>query len=248
MKIPRNKRFEYVVEPKDVDLMGRATMVSVFDYILRTAHLDAQRHKIGVYDIRKQNMAWVVSRAVVEQYTTLKNATPFKIATWLSDCNRVAVTRNYMILDEDNNAIGHAVTQWSIIDFVTRQSINLLNLHRITKHLHPEYPNAGLFPKKLQSIGETENIVAHKVVYSDLDFNGHVNSLKYMQWMLDTLPIEWASNRKLWHFDVNYIREIHLGENPVVLYNITEDSTFFEVQNGQQKVACRAEMLWKPFK
>ena len=58
MKIPRNKRYSYVIEPKDVDLMGRATMVSIFDYMMRTAHLDAQRHKLGVYQIRKQNLAW----------------------------------------------------------------------------------------------------------------------------------------------------------------------------------------------
>lgn len=247
MKIPRNKRYSYVIEPKDVDLMGRATMVSIFDYMMRTAHLDAQRHKLGVYQIRKQNLAWVISRAVVEQNSVLRTTDPFQVVTWVSECNRLACVRNFLLLDMNGKEIGHAVTQWCIIDFNTRQAVNLLELPRIVRHLHPEYPTCGLHPKKLHPLKEYTQSSRHEVVYSDLDFNGHVNSLKYLQWMLDQVPIEWASNRQLWHFDVNYIHEIHQDEKPVIYSYLGEDTTSFEICNEDSSAACRATMLWRAF-
>ncbi|MBO4282520.1 MAG: hypothetical protein J5873_04935 [Bacteroidales bacterium] len=249
MKIPRNKRYDYIIEPKDVDLAGRATMVSIFDYMMRTSHLDSQRHKLGVYQIRKQNLAWVISRAVVEVNTVLRDMDPFKVVTWVSECNRIACVRNFLMLNAEGKEIGHAVTQWSMIDFTTREAVNLLKLPRIIRHLHPEYPTCGLYPKKLHPLENPDRAIRneHKVVYSDLDFNGHVNSLKYIQWMLDQMPIEWASNHQLWRFDVNYIHEMHWGENPYILTQLEGDTTFFEICGGDGRVACRARMEWRDF-
>ena len=247
MRIPRNKRYSYMIEPKDADLVGRATMVSVFDYLMRTAHVDAQKHKLGVYEIRKKNLAWVISRAVVDMGTVLRDMDHFQVVTWISECNRIACVRNFIILDAEGKEIGHAVTQWSMIDFTTREAINLLNQPRIIRHLHPEYPTCGLYPKKLFPRKGPATRTEHKVVYSDLDFNGHVNSLKYIQWMLDQMPIEWASNHQLWHFDVNYVHEMHWGENPYILTRHEQDTTQFEICNSDGRAACRAEMQWKSF-
>ena len=247
MRIPRNKRYSYMIEPKDADLVGRATMVSIFDYLMRTAHVDAQKHKLGVYEIRKKNLAWVISRAVVEMGTVLRDMDHFQVVTWISECNRIACVRNFIILDTEGKEIGHAVTQWSMIDFKSREAVNLLNQPRIIRHLHPEYPTCGIYPKKLLSQPEYSHREDHKVVYSDLDFNGHVNSLKYIQWMLDQMPIEWASNHQLWHFDVNYVHEIHLDEKPYILSHLEDDFAAFEICSGDGRAACRAEMQWKEF-
>lgn len=247
MRIPNNKRFTFVIEPKDVDLKGRATMASVFDYMMRTAHLHAQRYKLGMYDIREQNLSWVILRAVVEMETVLRANDTFSIVTWVSECNRLSCVRNFIILDAGEKEIGHAVTQWSIIDHTTRRPVNLLEMPRIIRHMHPEYPTCGLYPKKIQPLQEYDSRNSHRVVYSDLDFNGHVNSLKYLQWMLDQLPIEWASGRQLWHFDVNYVHEILWDEQPYILCRKDEDFTAFEICKDDGQVACRAEMQWRSF-
>ena len=247
MRIPRNKRYEYIIEPNDVDMNDRATMLAVFNYIMRTSHLDSQRHKLGIFEIRKHNLAWVISRAVVEQNRVLKTMDPFRIVTWVSECNRIACVRNFIILDMEGQEVGHAVTQWSIINFETRQPMNLMELSRIQKHLHPEYPTIGVHPKKLQPLKTVTDTATHKVVNSDLDFNGHVNSLKYLQWMLDEVPIDFASTHQLWHFDVNYVHETHPHETAVILSNFGEDFTEFEIRNATQLPVCRAFMQWRKF-
>ncbi|MBO4403607.1 MAG: acyl-[acyl-carrier-protein] thioesterase, partial [Bacteroidales bacterium] len=81
----------------------------------------------------------------------------------------------------------------------------------------------------------------------DLDFNGHVNSLKYLQWMLDEVPIDFASTHQLWHFDVNYVHETHPNETAVILSNFGEDFTEFEIRNATQLPVCRAFMQWRKF-
>ena len=208
MRIPRNKRYSYMIEPKDADLVGRATMVSIFDYLMRTAHVDAQKHKLGVYEIRKKNLAWVISRAVVEMGTVLRDMDHFQVVTWISECNRIACVRNFIILDTDGKEIGHAVTQWSMIDFKSREAVNLLNQPRIIRHLHPEYPTCGIYPKKLLSQPEYSHREDHKVVYSDLDFNGHVHNTVYLQLASELCPELLTAGKGISELRIQYKKQV----------------------------------------
>ena len=44
-----------------------------------------------------------------------------------------------------------------------------------------------------------------KVRYSDIDVNGHVNSARYLGWLMDTYPLEWHRTNRLATVEVNYL-------------------------------------------
>jgi len=68
---------------------------------------------------------------------------------------------------------------------------------------------------------------SHKVRYSDVDFNGHVNNVKYSVWAMDAIPEEVVYGKFLKELTINFNNEAH-PEDTVELFRAEtgEEGTF----------------------
>ena len=48
--------------------------------------------------------------------------------------------------------------------------------------------------------------------YSDVDINGHINSVKYIEHVLDLWPMEWHRQHPVRRFEIAYVAEAHAGD------------------------------------
>ena len=48
--------------------------------------------------------------------------------------------------------------------------------------------------------------------YNDVDINGHVNSVKYIEHVLDLWPMDWYREHAIKRFEIAYVAEAHAGE------------------------------------
>ena len=83
--------------------------------------------------------------------------------------------------------VGYGHSTWALIDYDTRQPVNLENLPDggFSGALHPEdVPIAGAARARVKS--ETP-VLVHRAAFSDLDINGHVNSIRYITLLLEHL-------------------------------------------------------------
>ena len=48
--------------------------------------------------------------------------------------------------------------------------------------------------------------------YNDVDINGHINSVKYIEHVLDLFPLDWYKEHPLKRFDIAYVAEAHQGD------------------------------------
>ena len=67
---------------------------------------------------------------------------------------------------------------------------------------------------------ELELVDTHKVVWSDIDTNGHVNNVKYAVWALDAVDYETVEKKTLKEMLINYDTEVLKGQE-VELYRVT---------------------------
>jgi acyl-CoA thioesterase FadM len=51
-----------------------------------------------------------------------------------------------------------------------------------------------------------------RVRYSDIDYNGHVNNTRYIQWIQDLTEPELLEKADQMRLDINYLRELKIGE------------------------------------
>ena len=54
-----------------------------------------------------------------------------------------------------------------------------------------------------------QSIATH---YSDVDMNGHINSVKYIEHVLNLWPLEWYRHHFLKRFEIAYVAESHCGD------------------------------------
>ena len=118
-------RYNYRVEPQDVDFTLRATIPSLGGSILNTAGIDAHGKGFGVDALNADNHSCVLSRMAVEFDGQPTQYTDYTVATWISDYGRVLSTRNFTLTDAAGREFGRAVTQWAMIDLQSRSAIDL---------------------------------------------------------------------------------------------------------------------------
>jgi hypothetical protein len=77
--------------------------------------------------------------------------------------------------------------------------------------------NEGLdaLPEGPPALAERPGLVKageRRAAYSDLDYNGHVNNVRYVQWIQDSLEPEILTKAGRVRMDINYLSEVKYGE------------------------------------
>ena len=84
------------------------------------------------------------------------------------------------------------------------------------------------------------------VNYSDIDFNGHVNNAKYIEWALDYLDPSLVSSRKVDCFRINFNNEGLLSDRIDMITAVTNSLTYYVEGVNKGKNIFRAEISFKP--
>jgi acyl-ACP thioesterase len=231
--------YRYRIGPRDIDAGLRTRIYTLGDLILGAANDDADMLGFGVSDLNVGNASWVLSRMAVEMRRLPARGEALDIYTWVSDYGRLFTTRNMTLADEAGAEIGAAVTLWAMIDLDTRRPLDLSPLSNKGTSLVDREPPI----EKPRRVGAFQCTLErpYTVVYSDIDFNGHVGSMKYLEWMIDTLPPDVPATLETLRFDINYAHEARLGEALTICSAIDPPGTHhFEIRNAEGASICKA--------
>ncbi len=237
--------YDYRVDPQWVDFTMRATLSALTNTVLSVAGVDAQHKGFGTDVLNRDNYSWVLLRMAVEFDRRPEQYTDFRVTTWVSDYGRMMSTRNFTVEDAEGKVFGRVVTQWCMIDLSTRRPIDL-SMPAVAA-TYAQYlvdaPSPTKAPQRLTAVSpQTE--VTHKVVYSDIDFNRHVNTLRYLDMMLDMLPIESFTEDRPLRLDVNFLHECRYGQTLVVGREQRGSCELFEI-SSEGTPAVRALLEWR---
>jgi hypothetical protein len=62
--------------------------------------------------------------------------------------------------------------------------------------------------------------------YTDVDINGHINSVKYIEHVLDLWPLDWYRAHAVKRFEIAYVAEAHAGDQLNFYMEETDAQTF----------------------
>lgn len=236
--------YRYRVEPQDVDFTLRARISSLGSAILNTAGTDAHGKGFGVDALNADNHSWVLSRMAVELDVRPEQYTDYTIATWISDYGRVLSTRNFTLTDAGGCEFGRAVTQWAMIDLKNRTALDLSWVGREHDDAVVAVSPPTDKPRKIREVNATERLL-HRVGYSDIDFNRHVNTMRYIEMMFDMLPVDLLTRRTPVRLDIHFLKECRYGQTLTVGCEPREDGALFEIGSEDGVAAVRASIAWK---
>ncbi len=237
--------YDFVAEPFHVDCNGRLTMGVLGNHLLNCAGFHAEDRGFGMGTLNEHHYTWVLSRLAVEMERMPKAYERFSIQTWVENVYRLFTDRNFAVLDADGTPIGYARSIWAMIDLQTRKPADLLTLHggSITGYIcQKECPIAK--PGRIK-VTDTAVVGAHKALYSDIDINGHVNSIKYIEHILDLFPIDWFASKGLRRFEMAYVAESYYGD--VLTFSreaVSDDEYDIEIKKNNAEVVVRSKVMF----
>lgn len=235
--------YPFTIQPENVDFTLRASVASIISYMLNVAGTDAHRKGFGVEVLQGHSFTWVLSRLAVDINTQPRQYSNIEIDTWVNEFNRLSSTRNFkMRIGEDVIAAG--VSQWCMLNMETRQAVDMTQLKDIYERAMVAEPSPITAPARLRDI-EPQASVSRPVVYSDIDFNRHVNTLRYIDLIFDSLPIELIEKNNGMRLDINFIAEALYGEVLTIGWTSEGNVWQFEISSDSGKKLCRAKIEFK---
>ena len=235
--------YPFTIQPENVDFTLRASVASIISYMLNVAGTDAHRKGFGVEALQGHSFTWVLSRLAVDINTQPRQYSNIEIDTWVNEFNRLSSTRNFkMRIGEDVIAAG--VSQWCMLNMETRQAVDMTQLKDIYERAMVAEPSPITAPARLRDI-EPQASVSRPVAYSDIDFNRHVNTLRYIDLIFDSLPIELIEKNNGMRLDINFIAEALYGEALTIGWTSEGNVWQFEISSDSGKKLCRAKIEFK---
>jgi acyl-ACP thioesterase len=103
-------------------------------------------------------------------------------------------------------------------------------------------PDRNPLPKP----GVSASMSPFKVRFHDLDFNLHLNNTYYIQWMLDSLPVDRLAHGQLQDLDIQYLYEARHGERVISLTEKVDTHTYLHqlIREEDEKELARAKTVW----
>ena len=182
--------------------------------LLNCAEYHASKHGFGFDEIWRDNHSWVISRMTIEMTNMPGIFSNYHITTWIENLYRMFTNRNFCITDDEGNVCGYARSVWAMIDNDTRQPIDLKNLYseQFEAILSPEIPCEMEGHSRLRPLTDIEPVTSIDTQYSDLDCNGHFNSIKYISHILDLFSRDYYSTHNIKRVEIAYIAEAYYGD------------------------------------
>ncbi|MGB1242930.1 MAG: hypothetical protein ACPG49_10440, partial [Chitinophagales bacterium] len=148
--------------------------------------------------------------------------------------------RHFTLQNEAGESIGSASTFWVAVNVENRKPARVVG-NQIPV-LADKIPACGK-SSKLSKVTEFEHSTDYQVKYSDLDMVGHVNNVKYMEWMVDHLfSIE--GDFRPSKLEMNFVSETLFEEKVVIKSKRLEEGFACVVlKEKDETVVCRGRIV-----
>lgn len=250
MKENKVGTYSFVAEPFHVDFTGRLFMGVLGNHLLNCAGFHATERGFGMAELNESNYTWVLSRLAIELEEMPAQYEEFSVDTWVENVYRLFTDRNFAIYGKDGKVYGYARSVWAMINMDTRKPADLLSLHggRIVDYIDSDKPCPIEKPGRIK-VGNGMPARSIDIYYNDIDINGHVNSIRYMEHVLDLFPKDWYENHVIRRFEMAYVAESYFGDTLSLFREDNGDGTFdIEVRknvggdNPEGEVVCRSKI------
>jgi acyl-ACP thioesterase len=233
----------------DIDRSDRLTLNSVFKYFQEAAISHAENLNVGRQDMARTGQVWIISRITVSVERRPVYCETVTVRSWPRGGEKLFAMRDYDIRDRDDIPVVSARSGWVIVDMEKRRPLR----PQAVMDALPQNEGLNALDRAPASLEERGNLVKkaeRRALYTDLDYNGHVNNVRYIQWIEDAIEPKLLESADKMRFDINYMSETLENEVTEIFCAPIEGEiavnsgayAFEGRKQGSDKTAFRAEL------
>lgn len=245
-------RYDFLAEPFHCDFSNHLFMGHLGNHMLNAADFHSNERGYGMNYLNEVNRTWVLSRLAIEMVDMPKAYDRFSVETWIDSAMKFFTGRNFKIVGESGHVYGYGKSVWAMIDLDTRQPVDILAVRDglINEYVETEYTCPIEKSSRVKMSAEADPIRSIDTYYNDVDVNGHINSVKYIEHVLDLWDLAWYKRHTIKRFEIAYVAESHQGDC-LHFYREQRDTDIdFNVRiaksngGGEEAEVCRCRVLF----
>lgn len=187
----------------------------------------------GLLDIPIKHRSWILLNWQVKILQRPKYGETLRVKTWSCKMEKLYAIRDYEIYNEKNEKVVIATSKWVCVDTEKKSII------RIEDDIRNAYTveDKKVFDEEIKKIEEPSNYIDEcivKVSKDQIDVNGHVHNLNYIDYASQVLPYE--TMQKATSIEVMYKKEIKENDIIKCLYAMQDDASYVTIKSEDEKV------------
>ena len=213
----------FIISNNDVDARFDLKVSAIFRLFQDVAMLATRDLKVDSMSLSKRNIDWVITRMMVEIKRLPKCDEQISVFTYPGKDMAMLYPRYFFITDAKGEIIIRSSSIWCLIDNDTRKVIVDKD---VIKKLPEETHDSQLpFPEKIAMPMNQKYIDRRVIHYSDLDFNSHMNNVRYVELLTDTHDSCFYKSHQIKSITLNYLKEIKEKEVVDIYSNASNPET-----------------------
>lgn len=227
------------------DATGHLGVGLLTERLIEVATEHANLLGIGYAFLIKLGKGWVLSRLSVEMSRYPAINEEYVISTWIESFTSRFSERNMRIARPDGTVLGYARTLWVAIDFERRALASLDCIENGAELVSPELECPIAKHPRLKAPEHDVLDYPYTFRYCDLDYNRHVNTVRYLDLLLNRWPLSHFDAYMIGRLDVTFSHECYFGDEVNVRVERGEPQCNCEiVRAGTRTLAAR--ITWTP--
>ena len=238
-----------MAEPFHCDATGHLFMGHLGNHMLNAADFHSTDRGFGMHYLNSINRTWVLSRLAIEMSEMPEQYTHFYVETWVESAMRFFTQRNFRVVGEDGHIYGYGRSVWAMIDTITRQPVDLLSIHdgALVQWIETDKPCPIDKGGRVRMTDAAQLVRTIDTYYNDVDINGHINSVKYIEHVLDLWSIDWHRQHSIGRFEIAYVAEAHAGDRLALSQESSGDNEYsIRIAKDDGTEVCRSKVVFIP--
>ncbi len=168
-----------------------------------------------------------------------------EVFTWCREARGFSFIRYFQIM-RDGEVVASASSLWALVD------VNTKTLVRGDESMDKFYPideplDETALPKRVRIKRDAELTLVgeRKIMFSDIDYNMHMNNTKYPDMVFDFLPER--ENKYISGISLSYVKEAHYGDTVSVHIGSVDENGYMEVVTknsaGERCLECKVQLM-----
>jgi len=210
-----------MAEPFHCDFAHSLFMGHLGNQLLNAADFHSTDRGFGMSYLNTIQKTWVLSRLAIEMQQMPRQYERFFVETWVESAMRYFTNRNFRVVGigsdgnpDESKVYGYGRSVWAMIDTESRQPTDILAIHdgAINEWIVKDKPCPIDKGGRVKMGADAELVRTIDTYYNDVDVNGHINSVKYIEHVLDLWNLEWYRQHQIRRFEIAYVAESHQGD------------------------------------
>ncbi len=204
---------DFPIHTYEVDPGYRLALPALLGFLQEAAGHNADALGFSIRQLASRNLTWMLSRLRVRLREHPGWRAVLTVESWPCGFSRLFALRDFR-LRLGERVIGEAASAWLLMDLERRRPVRPQSAVDWSRLIHPERAFAGELDKlpPFPAGGDGARQAELAVRYCDLDVNLHANNQRYVEWVLESLPVELLRAAVPCELDLDFLAEAGAGD------------------------------------